>query len=111
VTEKRVGSRSLVPHLRLHGLRHSFASIALEAGVDLKTVSSALGHSTISTTADIYAHVTDSLMRDAADRIDESRHHGATEVRDGVLNRQAGFPMHGDRLMSHVRHKSAARVL
>lgn len=38
--------------------------------VDLKTVSNALGHSTISTTADIYAHVTDSLMRDAADRID-----------------------------------------
>lgn len=59
-----------VPHVRLHDLRHSFASMALAAGVDLKTVSTALGHSTISTTADIYAHVTDSLMRDAADRID-----------------------------------------
>ncbi|HEX3459099.1 MAG TPA: tyrosine-type recombinase/integrase [Candidatus Baltobacteraceae bacterium] len=59
-----------VPHVRLHDLRHSFASMALHAGVDLKTVSNALGHSTISTTADIYAHVTDSLMRDAADRID-----------------------------------------
>jgi integrase len=44
-----------LPHLRLH-----------------ETVSSALGHSTISTTADIYAHVTDSLMRDAADRIDRA---------------------------------------
>jgi integrase len=59
-----------VPHIRLHDLRHTFASMALDAGVDLKTVSNALGHSTISTTADIYAHVTDSLMRDAADRID-----------------------------------------
>ncbi len=59
-----------VPTCRLHDLRHTFASMALAAGVDLKTVSSALGHSTISTTADIYAHVTDSLMRDAADRID-----------------------------------------
>lgn len=56
--------------LRLHDLRHAFASMALSAGVDLKTVSSALGHSAISTTADIYAHVTDSLMRDAARRID-----------------------------------------
>jgi integrase len=36
----------------------------------LKTVSNALGHSTISTTADIYSHVTDSLMRDAANKID-----------------------------------------
>jgi integrase len=61
-----------VAHVRLHDLRHSFASMALAAGVDLKTVSSALGHSTISTTADIYAHVTDSLMRDAADRIDRA---------------------------------------
>lgn len=43
--------------------------MALEAGVDLKTVSNAPGHSTISTTADIYAHVTASLMRDAAGRI------------------------------------------
>jgi integrase len=60
-----------VPHIRLHDLRHTFASLALEAGVDLKTVSNALGHSTISTTADVYAHVTDSLMRDAADRIDK----------------------------------------
>jgi integrase len=59
-----------LPHVRLHDLRHSFASVALGAGVDLKTVSSALGHSTISTTADIYAHVTDSLMRDAAEKID-----------------------------------------
>ena len=61
-----------LPHLRLHDLRHSFASMAIEAGVDLKTISTALGHSAISTTADIYAHVTDSLMRDAAARIDDA---------------------------------------
>jgi integrase len=61
-----------VPHIRLHDLRHTLASMALEAGADLKTVSNALGHSTISTTADVYAHVTDSLMRNAADRIDDA---------------------------------------
>ena len=61
-----------LPHMRLHDLRHSFASLALEAGVDLKTVSTALGHATISTTADLYAHVTSSLMKDAAARIDNA---------------------------------------
>ncbi|MGH7662463.1 MAG: hypothetical protein ACRENA_16285 [Vulcanimicrobiaceae bacterium] len=44
--------------------------MALEAGVDLKTVSTALGHATISTTADLYAHVTRSMLDDAAARID-----------------------------------------
>jgi len=68
----RILRESGLPHIRLHDLRHSFASMALEAGVDLKTVSTALGHSTISTTADIYAHVTPSLMRSAADRLDRA---------------------------------------
>lgn len=61
-----------LPHMRLHDLRHSFASMALEAGVDLKTVSTMLGHSTISTTADVYAHVSPALMRSAADQLDKT---------------------------------------
>lgn len=66
----RVLDDAKLPHIRVHDLRHSFASMALEAGVDLKTVSTALGHTTISTTADLYAHVTSSLLKDAAERID-----------------------------------------
>jgi integrase len=60
-----------LPHCRLHDLRHSFASLALEAGVDLKTVSSALGHSTIKTTADVYAHVSEKMKREAAAKVDD----------------------------------------
>lgn len=41
-----------LPPVRLHDLRHSYASLMLESGVDLKTVSTALGHSTIRITAD-----------------------------------------------------------
>jgi len=59
-----------VRRVRLHDLRHSYASLLLESGVDLKTVSMALGHSSVATTANIYAHVTHSLRRDAADRLD-----------------------------------------
>jgi integrase len=59
-----------LPPVRLHDLRHSYASLMLESGVDLKTVSQALGHSTIRITADTYAHVTPAMQQSAAERLD-----------------------------------------
>jgi integrase len=54
---------------RFHDLRHGCATLLLASGVDLKTVSAILGHSTIAITADTYAGVLHSLHADAADRI------------------------------------------
>lgn len=68
----RALSNAGIKHVRLHDLRHTFASLMLESGVDLKTVSTALGHSSVATTGNIYAHVTHSLKRDAADRLDDA---------------------------------------
>jgi integrase len=62
--------KRLKASVRFHDLRHSFASIALSAGTDLKAVSDALGHSAISTTADLYAHLFASVQREAAARMD-----------------------------------------
>ena len=42
----------------LHALRHTFGSLLLEKGVDLKTISYILGHSDITVTANIYLHIT-----------------------------------------------------
>jgi integrase len=50
-----------------HGLRHTFATISLENGVPLKTVSEALGHADIGVTADVYSHVTEDVARHAAE--------------------------------------------
>ena len=58
-----------LPPLRLHDLRHTNASLALQAGVDLKVVSERLGHSQLAVTADLYTHVHRGLGQDAADRI------------------------------------------
>ena len=58
-----------LPPLRLHDLRHANASLALQAGVDLKVVSERLGHSQLAVTADLYTHVHRGLGQDAADRI------------------------------------------
>ena len=45
-----------VRQLKFHGLRHSFATRLLSKGVDVKTVSSILGHSKVQTTMDLYVH-------------------------------------------------------
>ncbi len=56
------------PDLRLHDLRHSFASIGLASGDTLALIGSLLGHSNARTTAR-YAHLADDPKKKAADRI------------------------------------------
>ena len=58
-----------LPPIRIHDLRHSYASIALARGLHPKVVQEALGHSTIAVTLDLYSHVVPSLQRDAAKEI------------------------------------------
>jgi integrase len=65
----RLVKRTGLPRIRLHGLRHTHASLALSAGVDVKVVSSRLGHSTTAITPDLYTHVVPELARQAADAI------------------------------------------
>lgn len=59
----------IVRKIRLHDLRHSYATHALAAGVHPKVVSDRLGHSGISITLDLYSHVTPALGREAADAV------------------------------------------
>lgn len=56
--------------LRPHELRHNVSTALIEAGVSIKTVQEMLGHSKISTTMDIYGHVTPKMKQNAADEID-----------------------------------------
>ena len=63
----RVLERAGLPELRFHDLRHTFATLALQNGVDIKTVSGMLGHFSAGFTLDTYAHVTTAVQRQAAD--------------------------------------------
>ena len=45
-----------IPHIGLHGLRHSFATRANESGMDMKTLSELMGHSDVAVTMKVYAH-------------------------------------------------------
>ena len=63
---QRVLKRAGLPRIRFHDLRHTFATLALQNGVDIKTVSGMLGHFSAGFTLDTYAHVTTSAKREAA---------------------------------------------
>jgi integrase len=59
--------RAGLPPVRLHDLRHGAASLAHEAGADLKTLQDLLGHSSIVVTADTYTSVLPDAQRRCAD--------------------------------------------
>ncbi len=62
----RVLERARIPKVRFHDLRHTFATLALQNGVDIKTVSGMLGHFSAGFTLDTYAHVTTAAQKEAA---------------------------------------------
>ncbi len=66
----RFVKRTKLPHIRFHDLRHSFGTLALASGVDLQTVSRALGHESTAITSRIYLHAIEAFQHDAAARID-----------------------------------------
>lgn len=61
-----------LPERRFHDLRHTFATEAIRAGVDVETVSKSLGHFSVGFTLDVYGHVTQEMKMDAAKRIQQS---------------------------------------
>jgi integrase len=58
-----------LPIIKLHGLRHTWATLALQAGIDIKIVSDRLDHSSTHITHEIYTHVTPPMQSDAAERV------------------------------------------
>ena len=74
--------------VRLHDLRHAHATILLEEGVHPKVVQERLGHSSVSTTLDIYSHVVPSLQQAAARKIDEGLEVTPTEEHPAEVNQE-----------------------
>ena len=75
---KHAGCRKV----RFHDLRHLFVTTALENGMDVKTLSTIIGHVSAKTTLNIYTHVTDAMRQTAAAKID--RGIGKCESPDGL---------------------------
>jgi integrase len=61
--------KAMLPTIRLHDLRHTHATLALQAGIHPKVVSERLGHATVSITLDTYSHAIPAMQEEAAERI------------------------------------------
>lgn len=62
---KRISADANVPIIRVHDLRHTAATLLLEAGTHVKVVADLLGHSSVSITLDTYSHPGESIQREA----------------------------------------------
>ncbi|HNX29713.1 MAG TPA: tyrosine-type recombinase/integrase [Syntrophomonadaceae bacterium] len=67
--KKELTDRHIPDGVRFHDLRHTHATILLSQGVNLKVVQERLGHESISTTGDIYSHVTPSMQNEAVNAL------------------------------------------
>ena len=66
----KILDRAQCKRVRFHDLRHTFATTALEHGMDIKTLSAIIGHVSSATTLDIYSHITDEMQINAANKIE-----------------------------------------
>jgi len=80
-----------VPDLRVHDLRHTAASLWLGAGADPKVVQGILGHASAAMTMDLYGHLIDQNLWDAAKKIDAASE-GTTGARAGFAASAATRP-------------------
>ena len=78
---KQLLKKAGLPDIRFHDLRHTFATNVLAGGMDIKTLSTIIGHISSETTLNIYTHITDNMQRSAADKIERGfgRNEGALD--------------------------------
>lgn len=67
---KAIVKKMGLPEVRLHDLRHTYATLAIQNGVDYKTISNNLGHATVAFTMDVYADVSMTMQQDSVSKME-----------------------------------------
>jgi integrase len=83
---EKVLAAAKLRHIRLHDLRHTFASLLIQNGESLAYVKEQLGHSSIAITVDVHGHLVPGSNRAAVDRLDAApiRNPDATDVSEAT---------------------------
>nr|WP_238525012.1 tyrosine-type recombinase/integrase [Caldicellulosiruptor owensensis] len=68
---KILSKQNEIKKIRFHDLRHTHATLLLQAGVNMKVISDRLGHSQISITMDLYSHVNLDMQREAIEKLEQ----------------------------------------
>lgn len=89
---RQLSQEAGVPRVTVHDLRHLAATITITAGVPLTVVSKTLRHSTLSTTANIYSHLTQQAAREAVDTIDHTATTSIPGTEKAALSRMRERP-------------------
>jgi len=115
-TFERLTRSSGLPPIRLHDLRHTAASLALQAGVPLKVVSEQLGHSSLAITADTYTSVLPAVAQAAAEavagvvpRAEPQRRSQSVPI-EPVPEDKSGLPRTVCKTKPQVRGRADARI-
>lgn len=81
-----------MPPIRLHDVRHSYATAALRAGVPAKVISERLGHANVAFTLQVYSHVLPGMDADAADIVADLIMGDKESVRKSVRTAEQTLP-------------------
>ncbi len=68
---RKVFAKADVQQIRIHDMRHTFASLLLQQGESLHYVKEQLGHASIQTTVDVYGHLAPGSNRNAVNKLDD----------------------------------------
>lgn len=82
-----------LPHTRFHDLRHTFASMMLLAGVNMKVIFDMMGHSSVAFTMDTYGHIIGGQQRAATKKLDSVMWSGFNSEEDDGGNENSGGKM------------------